>query len=101
MERATRETWAGRVRDWKRSGLTAVQYAGRVGLNASTLTWWSSQLKVRAPPAVLEVVMQAAPETGAPACGLEVVLTSGVRVAVPLGFDEETLRRLLSVMEGR
>lgn len=101
MEPTTRETWAGRVRDWKRSGLTAVQYAERAGLNASTLGWWSSQLKVRAPPAVLEVVMQAAPDTGTLARSIEVVLTSGVRVAVPLGFDEETLRRVLSVMEGR
>lgn len=31
---------------------------------------------------------------------LEVVLESGVRVAVPIGFDEPTLRRLLSVLEG-
>jgi len=58
-------------------------------------------LKLRARPAVLEVVMQAAPEPGVSARSLEVVLTSGVRVGVPEGFDEETLRRLLSVMEGR
>jgi len=45
--------------------------------------------------------MQAATDTGVRARSLEVVLTSGVRVAVPLGFDEATLRRLLSVMEGR
>lgn len=45
--------------------------------------------------------MQAAPDTGTLARSIEVVLTSGVRVAVPLGFDEETLRRVLSVMEGR
>jgi hypothetical protein len=32
---------------------------------------------------------------------LEVVLASGIRVAVPVGFDEETLRRLLAVLEGR
>jgi transposase len=101
MAPTTRETWAVRVREWKRSGLTAEQYAEREGFKASTLTWWSWQLKVRSPPAVLEVVMQAATDTGVRARSLEVVLTSGVRVAVPLGFDEATLRRLLSVMEGR
>ena len=99
MAPTTRETWAGRVRDWKRSGLTAVEYAAREGLKPSTLTWWSSQLK-QARPAVLEVVMQAAPNTGAPAGNLEVVLASGVRVAVPIGFDEATLRRLMTVLEG-
>lgn len=66
-----------------------------------TLTWWSSQLKQQARPAVLEVVIQAAPDSGAPTRSLKVVLRSGVRVAVPLGFDELTLSRLLTVLEGR
>ena len=94
---ATRETWAGRVREWKRSGLTAAAYAEREGLNAGTLTWWSSKLgraTAGAPP-VIEVVMAARA-----ASALEVVLASGMRVAVPAGFDEATLRRLLTVLEG-
>jgi hypothetical protein len=41
---ATRETWAARVREWKRSRLTAAAYAEREGFNAGTLTWWSSTL---------------------------------------------------------
>ncbi len=41
---ATRATWAARVRDWKRSGLTANDYAEREGLKAGTLLWWSSQV---------------------------------------------------------
>ncbi len=44
--------------------------------------------------------MQAAPDTGAPGRNLEVVLASSVRVAVPIGFDEATLRRLMTVLEG-
>jgi transposase len=98
---ATRETWAARVREWKRSGLTAADYAEREGFNASTLTWWSSRLGPSAlvprTPPVLEVVMSTRPGQ---ARSLEVVLESGVRVAVPIGFDEPTLRRLLSVLEG-
>lgn len=96
----TRETWAARVRDWKRSGLTAADYAEREGFNANTLTWWSSRLGLSAltrTPPVLEFVMSTRPEQ---ARSLEVVLESGVRVTVPIGFDEPTLRRVLSVLEG-
>ena len=32
---------------------------------------------------------------------LEVMLASGVRVAVPVGFDEATLVRLLTVLKAR
>lgn len=46
-------------------------------------------------PPVIEVVMAVRA-----ASALEVVLVSGMRVAVPAGFDEATLRRLLTVLEG-
>jgi transposase len=97
---ATRETWAARVREWKRSGLTAAAYAEREGFNAGTLTWWSSTLgratlATSGAPPVIEVMMAARA-----ASVLEVVLVSGVRVAVPAGFDEATLRRVLTVLEG-
>jgi transposase-like protein len=35
--------WAEIVAAWKRSGLTAREYAQRHGLVAGTLLWWSSQ----------------------------------------------------------
>ena len=100
---ATRETWAARVGEWKRSGLTAAEFAERQGLNASTLTWWSSQLgrsalAISRPP-VVEVMV--APRAADASSSLEVVLASGVRVAVPIGFDEATLGRLLTVLEDR
>jgi transposase len=101
MERATRETWAKRVGDWKRSGLTAEEYAARTEVKASTLLWWSSQLnrsaltRVSAAPPVVEVVLASRQSVG-----LEVALPSGARVAVPVGFDGPTLARLLSVLEG-
>ena len=42
-----------------------------------------------------------APRAADAASSLEVVLASGVRVAVPSGFDEATLGRLLTVLEDR
>lgn len=97
---ATRETWAERVREWKRSGLTAGEYAQREGLNARTLTWWSCELSraalAMARPPVVEVMVA---QRGASA--LEVVLPSGVKLVVPVDFDEVTLGRLLTVLEAR
>ena len=98
----TRETWAARVREWKRSGLTAARFAAREGFNASTLKWWSSTLGTAAlassSPPVVEVLMASRAESPS---GLEVLLASGTRVAVPQGFDEATLGRLLKVLEAR
>lgn len=94
-----RATWTERVREWKRSGLTASVFAEREGLNVGTLRWWSSRLArvstTSARPPVVEVVIDARASSA-----LEVVLASGARVAVPAGFDEATLRRLLAVLEG-
>jgi len=97
---ATRDIWVARVREWKRSGLTAADYAEREGLNARTLTWWSSELgraalAITRPPVVEVMVAQRS------ASALEVMLPSGVKVAVPVDFDEATLGRLLTVLEGR
>ena len=76
---ATRETWAVRVREWKRSGLTATAFAEREGVNAGTLTWWSSKLGrsavVRVRPPVLELKVAAGESSGT----LEVVLGVSVR----------------------
>src|SRR5690606_14860943 len=57
MARATREEWARRVGRWKASGLSASAFAAREGLNAGTLSWWSSQLRaeVRPRPAFVDV----------------------------------------------
>ena len=90
------------MQGWKRSGLTGMAFAEREGFNAHTLRWWSSRLgrdeaaKVQR-PAFVEVVV---PQTAAicPAM-IEVVVRDDVRVVVPINFDEDTLRRVLRVIE--
>jgi hypothetical protein len=98
---ATRASWAARVHDRKRSGLTAAEYAAREGLKAGTLKWWSSKLNRSARPASRPPVVEVALAGGRTGNALEVMLTSGARVSVPMGFDEATLRRLLAVLEDR
>lgn len=43
-ERRSRAWWQKTVAAWRRSGLTASEYAAREGLTERTLRWWSSML---------------------------------------------------------
>lgn len=102
MARSGRAEWAKRVQGWKSSGLTAADFAARERLNAHTLRWWACQLR-REPiiedlrPKFVEVVVPEIPVVADPVA-LEVVVR-GVRVVVPINFDENTLRRILRVVE--
>jgi hypothetical protein len=44
-ERRSREWWTGTVARWRRSGLTAPEFADREELSLATLRWWSSALQ--------------------------------------------------------
>ncbi len=96
MGQAARDKWAKRVEQWRLSGLTGVAFAEREGLNAGTLALWSSKLgrAQRAAPPVVEVVVPPRVETT-----LTVEMRGGARLTVPVGFDEDTLRRLLRLLE--
>src|SRR5215467_11700481 len=113
MPRETREVWAKRVERWKDSGLTASEYAAENGIKARSLTWWRWHLGAdstkrssahrrprRAPSAPtshpLTFVEVAPVPTTEP---LEVVLTSGRQIRVPVGFDSPTFERLLGILE--
>lgn len=106
MNRAGRDEWAKRVQRWKDSGLEAEKFAESEKLNANTLRWWSSRLrrtpKKAAPPEFVEVVAGKPARTRVPTqntASLELVMSHGVRVVVPIGFDEKTLRRLLHAVK--
>jgi hypothetical protein len=87
------------VREWRASGKSAAEFAASRRINANTLKWWSSELSraTSLSPPVVEVSLGAASEANE----LEVRLAGGASIRVPRGFDEETLRRLLGVLEGR
>ena len=78
------------------SGLSARSFAMQEGLNVQRLYKWQRALAGReggpTAPAFVEVV-------GGGAAPLEVVLRSGVVLRVPVGFDGETVRRLVEILE--
>jgi transposase len=99
---ASRDEWTRRVARWRRSGLTANQFASREGLQLPSLYWWSSTLRrsAQTSPPVVEVVGLGA-GGGSEGSTFEVTLPSGVRVSVPAGFATEDFRRLLAVLQAR
>jgi transposase-like protein len=106
MARARRETWEQRIAAWRASGLTARQFALRIGVNANTLANWRWKLESSAGGGdggaafveVTKAVLSVADVSGG---ALEVVCRGGRVVRVPRDFDEATLARLLDVVEGR
>jgi transposase len=106
-----RATWSKRVESWKRSGLSADEFAARHGLRAKTLMWWRWNLGRTSGSAAL-TVRKATTTTVGPLTFVEmthassrepfeIVLSSDVRVRVPAMFDEHALARLLDVLERR
>ena len=111
MRHATREEWAKRVEGWRRSRLSAADYAAKVGVNPRSLAWWKWQLeststarktarsrKPRRSLSPLTFVEVAPPRMTS---GLEVVAPSGMCIRVPEDFDPVVLGRLLDVLEHR
>jgi hypothetical protein len=108
MAKETRAIWAERVEGWRASGLTAEEYASKLGVNARTLVYWKWKLGkegLRAERIVPKrrpseerlsfvEVRATAIATGTP---IEVVLGE-VTVRVRDGFSAETLRGVLDVI---
>ena len=113
MTQVSREDWKRRVEEWAASGLTGPAFALKTGVNYYTLRNWKWRFgkhveRVCAKPseapgfvevAALEVK---APDVAAPSSSepIELITRRGLRIRVPSRFDEGTLRRILSSVEG-
>jgi transposase len=128
MKRASAREWARRVERWEASGLTAEAFAARYGLKASRLVRWRRQLRVSSDgvrnglgfpggthgrktasarvtargeagegSTFLELPTALLASSADPS--LELVFNNGLRVRVPVGFDEPTLTRVLRAVE--
>lgn len=105
--RESREVWVERVQAWKRSGLSARNFADETGVKVHRLTWWRSRLLRETagaaaavePLAFVEVDHEDARANSANPFVVE--LRSGERIIVPASFDSEALRHLLTMFGDR
>jgi hypothetical protein len=101
QDRAAR--WLAHVEQWRQSGMSKVAYCTAHGLNFSSFRYWLRKSRSApedvpvSPPAIAPLPFTLAPK--APFIGLLV----GNRYAldIPADFNEDTLSRLLAVLEAR
>jgi hypothetical protein len=122
MSRTSRTEWAKWVERWKDSGLSAKEFAAETGVKSSSLSYWKWKLgtgdergnkrtgasavvldskprAIRRPFGRARFVEVSAGTAATTSSMLEIVLSGGARVRVPAGFDEETLTRVVRVLE--
>ena len=107
--------WKQRVQAWKTSGQSALAFSRGRGFAASDLRRWGHVLSQPAQPAtasvrMARVVVTAEPSApdrraiearhGAPAAALVLEL-AGARVTIPHGFDVDSLRALVAILDAR
>jgi len=115
-----RAQWAERVAGWRRSGMTAKQYAASIGVKLGSFSYWAyrgldegsrerrraagraryraSQMVVRGagstPSSLVEIVASPGSDDR-----FELTLGDGRRLQIPASFSATALERLLSVLE--
>lgn len=106
MARTPRIAWQKHIAAWSASGLTARQFAARIGVNPNTLAHWKWRLAAEAEAptdgaSFIEISAAVVSAAGGADDRLEVVCRGGRAVRVPRDFDAATLVRVLDALEGR
>lgn len=111
MANTKREIWAKRVERWQASDLTCNEFAAEIGVNPRTLTHWKWMLgrsaaderkprKERASRKKVSFTELMPTPLAASPPPIEIVASRGLVIRVTQAFDEDTLRRVLGVVEG-
>jgi transposase len=110
---------AALVGQWRHSGLSLPAFCQRHGINLGTMRGWvykqghrlaleqapcashADPAPDQQPPTAAFLPVRLVEPIAPAGPGVEVVLGPGRRVVVAPGFDPETLRRVIAVLEGR
>jgi hypothetical protein len=84
---------------WRKSGLSMTDYAREHSIGRHRIAWWLKKLEghMRSDVKLLPVHVVESPRN-AP---VSIVLRSGLTLRVSRDFDEETLLRVVAVLEAR
>lgn len=98
-----REFWEKHLREWKRSGRSQVEYCREQGISDKSFVYWKKRLssmgvavtlvELPVPKSSLTVFPQRAP--------LRLRITDAYWIEIEKDFDQESLNRLIDVLERR
>ncbi len=87
--------WAGRVAQWRSSGLSQAAWCREAGLSLSSFGYWQRKLsRPSTPGGLLPIRVSSAPE------GLQVRFPNGIVVGMPVPADAAGLHGLLRALGG-
>lgn len=94
------QQWRQWIRQWQHSGLSVRDFCARHALSQPTFYAWRRLLRQRDADATPFVAVQVVADPPTPPNSpLEIVLAGGRCLRVTPGFDADTLRQLLAVLE--
>jgi hypothetical protein len=97
-----RKFWENHLRDWEASGLSQAGYCRKHGLSHKSFVYWKKRLM----PAGVAVSLVEVPRFQStsivvPSRPLRLMFGNRYGIEIERGFDEQTLNRLLRVLEDR
>ena len=95
-----RERWQEVVAAWEGSGLSQAAFCRERGLCLASFGYWRRRLREAVGEVGFAEVAIGDLAEAAAGSGVRLVVGDGVVVALDVGFDEMTLRRLLQVVGG-
>jgi hypothetical protein len=96
-QRRTKREQQREIKDWRKSGRTAADYAASRGYSMSTLLRWSAAHRTEVEPVEPHFVRLQVESAGAPT-GELVVEIGAARVRVAHGFDPGLLRAVVAAL---
>jgi hypothetical protein len=97
-----RKFWENHLRAWQASGLSQVGYCRKHGLKCKSFVYWKKRLvPTRVAVSLVEVPRCQPAPIVSPCRPLRLILGNRYGIETERGFDEQTLDRLLRVLEQR
>ena len=97
-----RKFWENHLRAWQASGVTQACYCGEHGLSGKSFVYWKKRLLPARVAVSLVELPNIQPTSVLSVCRpLRLMLGNRYGIEIERGFDEQTLDRLLRVLEKR
>lgn len=99
-----KEYWSRHIENWNRSGLSQVQYCLENQLNKHTFAYWKSKLNKQSlfrPLLPVSVRTDIASSKSSFPSGISISFEERFRVCLEVGFNCDTLSRLIDLLETR